>query len=107
MDSIFKQVGAHVEGLSQQVGASIESAFGGANKQDVHSNTEADPHSATQGANRFGSFAPEVSGNCKWYVDGASYFWAVSEALESKSSMLRLQKQVFHVSTPETRPEIC
>ncbi|KAH7017394.1 putative phospholipase D [Ilyonectria destructans] len=90
MDSIFKQVGAHVEGLSQQVGASIESAFGGANKQDVHSNTEADPHSATQGANRFGSFAPEVSGNCKWYVDGASYFWAVSEALEKAQESIMI-----------------
>ena len=36
------------------------------------------------GANRFGSFAPESSGDVKWYVDGASYFWAVSIALERK-----------------------
>lgn len=34
------------------------------------------------GANRFGSFAPESSGDVKWYVDGASYFHAVSIALE-------------------------
>ncbi|KAF2148070.1 phospholipase D/nuclease [Myriangium duriaei CBS 260.36] len=33
--------------------------------------------------NRFKSFAPPRSGNqAKWYVDGASYFWAVSVALE-------------------------
>ena len=31
---------------------------------------------------RFQSFAPETSGSVKWYVDGASYFHAVSLALE-------------------------
>ncbi|KAK4100324.1 phospholipase D/nuclease [Parathielavia hyrcaniae] len=34
------------------------------------------------GSNRYGSFAPQSSGHAKWYVDGASYFWAVSMALE-------------------------
>jgi hypothetical protein len=34
--------------------------------------------------NRYHSFAAESKGNVKWYVDGASYFWAVSEAIESK-----------------------
>ncbi|KAK9776773.1 hypothetical protein AB5N19_10651 [Seiridium cardinale] len=32
--------------------------------------------------NRYQSFAPQSSGGAKWYVDGASYFWAVSVALE-------------------------
>jgi phospholipase D1/2 len=32
--------------------------------------------------NRFQSFAPPSSGNVKWHVDGASYFYAVSLALE-------------------------
>ncbi|CAI7633819.1 unnamed protein product [Penicillium bialowiezense] len=33
---------------------------------------------------RFGSFAPPREHNdAKWYVDGCSYFWAVSRALES------------------------
>lgn len=37
-----------------------------------------------QGRNRFDSFAAERQGNdVKWYVDGCSYFWAVSQALES------------------------
>ncbi|KAI7384645.1 hypothetical protein KC336_g18152, partial [Hortaea werneckii] len=32
---------------------------------------------------RFQSFAPQREGNdAKWYVDGCSYMWAVSEALE-------------------------
>ena len=46
------------------------------------------------GANRFGSFAPENSGDVKWYVDGASYFWAVSIALERKSHGLCHNGQV-------------
>ncbi|KZZ89869.1 Phospholipase D [Ascosphaera apis ARSEF 7405] len=33
--------------------------------------------------NRFNSFAPlRLHNNAKWYVDGCSYFWAVSVALE-------------------------
>ncbi|KAI0160996.1 phospholipase D/nuclease [Hypoxylon sp. FL1284] len=32
--------------------------------------------------NRFQSFAPETTGDVKWFVDGASYFHAVSLALE-------------------------
>ncbi|KAL6914069.1 hypothetical protein FSST1_011829 [Fusarium sambucinum] len=35
-----------------------------------------------QAINRYRSFAGESSGNVKWYVDGASYFWAVSQAIE-------------------------
>lgn len=40
---------------------------------------------AAQGAsrNRFGSFASPKNGNdVKWHVDGCSYMWAVSKALE-------------------------
>ncbi|KAG2416674.1 hypothetical protein HFD88_007890 [Aspergillus terreus] len=37
-----------------------------------------------QAENRFGSFAPDRQGNdVKWYVDGCSYFYAVSKALEN------------------------
>jgi phospholipase D1/2 len=40
------------------------------------------PQPQTQ--HRFGSFAPERHGNdVQWYVDGCSYFYAVSKALES------------------------
>ncbi|RGP80419.1 hypothetical protein FLONG3_1428 [Fusarium longipes] len=35
-----------------------------------------------QAINRYRSFAGESTGNVKWYVDGASYFWAVSQAIE-------------------------
>ncbi|KAL2266969.1 hypothetical protein VTJ83DRAFT_4246 [Remersonia thermophila] len=33
-------------------------------------------------SHRYSSFADQSSGNVKWHVDGASYFWAVSVALE-------------------------
>ncbi|KAE8366512.1 hypothetical protein BDV27DRAFT_91053 [Aspergillus caelatus] len=37
-----------------------------------------------QTQHRFGSFSPDRQGNdVKWYVDGCSYFYAVSKALES------------------------
>lgn len=35
-----------------------------------------------QEGNRFASFAAPSTGRVKWYVDGCSYFWAVSVALE-------------------------
>lgn len=38
--------------------------------------------------NRYSSFAPQSSGNVKWHVDGASYFWAVSIALEGNTDTL-------------------
>ncbi|KAM5348063.1 hypothetical protein ACJ41O_007887 [Fusarium nematophilum] len=76
----FKQVGAHVEGLSQQVGA----ALGGNEDRHSHSHYGDECHHlhGEHAENRYHSFAPESRGNVKWYVDGASYFWAVSEALE-------------------------
>ncbi|KAL2024546.1 hypothetical protein VTK56DRAFT_7589 [Thermocarpiscus australiensis] len=48
---------------------------------DGHDCHEGDSH-AGYGTNRYCSFAPPSSGHAKWYVDGASYFWAVSIALE-------------------------
>lgn len=37
-----------------------------------------------EGPHRFGSFAPTREHNdVKWYVDGCSYFYAVSRALEN------------------------
>lgn len=52
---------------------------------EKHSHTHdvpADDAHAEHSGNRYHSFAPQSSGHAKWYVDGASYFWAVSVALE-------------------------
>ncbi|KAK4142412.1 uncharacterized protein C8A04DRAFT_13240 [Dichotomopilus funicola] len=48
---------------------------------DGHECHEEEAH-AEYGTNRYCSFAPQSSGHAKWHVDGASYFWAVSMALE-------------------------
>ncbi|KAL2190140.1 phospholipase D/nuclease [Thermothelomyces heterothallicus CBS 203.75] len=52
---------------------------------EKHSHThdgDTDNAHAEHSGNRYSSFAPQSSGHAKWYVDGASYFWAVSMALE-------------------------
>jgi len=60
---------------------------------DKHSHTHQghDCHEekhADYAENRFCSFVPPTTGNAKWYVDGASYFWAVSMAIEGIVTML-------------------
>jgi phospholipase D1/2 len=76
-----------MEAVFKKVEAGIDAAFGG----EKHSNTHIDEtcdhlHPQGQTVNRYHSFAAPSSGNVKWYVDGCSYFWAVSEALERKMS---------------------
>ncbi|EFX02733.1 phospholipase [Grosmannia clavigera kw1407] len=71
MQSIF----AKIEG-------GLEDLVGGTEKHShTHSAECAEAHSPEHNSNRFQSFAPETAGRAKWYVDGCSYFWAVSEAL--------------------------
>ncbi|KAI0900153.1 phospholipase D/nuclease [Annulohypoxylon nitens] len=51
--------------------------------EQSHAENSEDVQPQTNTSNyRFQSFAPETSGSVKWYVDGASYFHAVSLALE-------------------------
>lgn len=64
----------------------IEGIFG--DKDEKHSHTHEgevchDLH-VEHKENRFQSFAPQTSGHVKWHVDGCSYFWALSEALEGE-----------------------
>jgi phospholipase D1/2 len=79
MDSLFRKVG---ERITDRIGDIIR----GDNdqpQQQSQGNAGSGPESVAYSSNRYNSFAPESSGGAKWYVDGASYFWAVSEALES------------------------
>ena len=54
---------------------------------DVHAHTHPTPECSDRDKHhmhRFQSFAPQREGNdAKWYVDGCSYMWAVSVALEN------------------------
>lgn len=64
----------------------VEAFFEGEPNIEKHSHShpgyQCDDLHAEHAANRFQSFAAPSSGNIKWFVDGASYFWAVSEALQ-------------------------
>ncbi|KAI6785101.1 Phospholipase D1-like protein [Emericellopsis cladophorae] len=67
----------------KKVQGDIEAMFGDEKHSHAHLGHACDDlHSEEHRANRYHSFAPESSGDAKWYVDGCSYFWAVSEALE-------------------------
>ncbi|KFA67692.1 hypothetical protein S40285_00963 [Stachybotrys chlorohalonatus IBT 40285] len=61
----------------------IDSVFGYEKHSHAHlGHTCDDLHPDHHTNNRFHSFAPQSTGNAKWYVDGCTYFWAVSDALE-------------------------
>lgn len=61
----------------------VESVFGDEKHSHAHVGHVCDHlHPSTHRLHRFHSFAPRSEGNIKWFVDGASYFWAVSEALQ-------------------------
>ncbi|KAK3319292.1 hypothetical protein B0H66DRAFT_265709 [Apodospora peruviana] len=73
--------------MLRKFGEDIEKV-GGLFSEERHSHThpghgchDDDSHAEYNG-NRYCSFAPQSSGHAKWYVDGASYFWAVSMAIE-------------------------
>ncbi|PKS09114.1 hypothetical protein jhhlp_003728 [Lomentospora prolificans] len=72
---IFRKAGAHLDRLLT-------------GEDERHSHTHLDQecthiHPEHHRNNRYTSFAPQTTGNAKWYVDGCSYFWAVSEAIEA------------------------
>jgi hypothetical protein len=68
--------------IFQKVESGIDAVFGGEKHSHAHVGHVCDQLHLEHISNRFHSFAPESSGNIKWFVDGCSYFWAVSEALE-------------------------
>ncbi|KAM0251134.1 hypothetical protein ACHAQJ_008304 [Trichoderma viride] len=70
-------------GLLDRVEAFFEGESGGEKHSHSHTGYQCDAlHPEEHVANRFQSFAAPSSGNIKWFVDGCSYFWAVSEALQ-------------------------
>ncbi|GKT92921.1 Phospholipase d active site motif protein [Colletotrichum tofieldiae] len=72
MDQIFRKVERGIDAL-----------FGDERHAHTHMGHQChEHHPADHAENRFQSFAPQTTGNAKWYVDGCSYFWAVSEAIE-------------------------
>lgn len=68
-----------VEHIFRKVELGIEGLFGG--EKHSHTHSEACAHDTHD--NRYQSFAPQSRGRAKYYVDGASYFWAAAEAIEN------------------------
>lgn len=66
----------------------IEGIFGSEDEKHSHTHQGQVCHDlhAEHRENRFQSFAPQTSGHVKWHVDGCSYFWALSEALEGEEN---------------------
>lgn len=83
-----------MEGIFEKVGEAVEGFFGGggdkhdesheAQAQSQSHNEESQGAEQTKPQNRYQSFAPQTSGHAKWHVDGCSYFWALSEAIEGE-----------------------
>ncbi|EEA29068.1 hypothetical protein TMatcc_002564 [Talaromyces marneffei ATCC 18224] len=62
--------------LAQKIGTTIDA--------DAYAGYGSSSTGNANSRNRFGSFAPTREANdVKWHVDGFTYFWAVSRALES------------------------
>lgn len=102
--------------ISDKVSDAVEERFGQLNllggilKEESHSHTHighdcATKHPEEHTNNRYCSFVPESSGQAKWYVDGATYFWALSMALEGE--ILSFLQFLCHllVSAPGTSDE--
>ncbi len=75
MDFLHK-IGDHIE-------SRVDGLFGGERHSHTHDGHDcAASHADEHNTNRFQSFAAPSTGHSRWFVDGCSYFWAVSEALE-------------------------
>ena len=69
--------------IFKKVESGIEAVFENEKHSHTHLQHACDHlHPESHSQNRFHSFVAPSSGNVKWFVDGCSYFWAVSEALE-------------------------
>jgi phospholipase D1/2 len=75
--------------LAQKIGTTLDA--------DGYSQYGSSSNNNTNNAQRFKSFAPPRENNdVKWHVDGFSYFWAVSRALESAKESIWILDCVFH-----------
>lgn len=68
---------------------------------DPHAYAEYGQQKPGTAAHRFGSFAaPRPDNDVKWYVDGCSYFYAVSRALEGARESVWILDCGFFLSLP-------
>jgi phospholipase D1/2 len=88
MTFLFEKAKQALRDVEQTVRQSVDGANDSeAPPANVHAHTHATPECSDRDKHhmhRYQSFAPQREGNdAKWYVDGCSYMWAVSVALEN------------------------
>lgn len=80
LHNIFRKVADRIEKVTDDIEELVSGGSG-----EKHSHTHAVEGCADQHAEhahvRYHSFQSPSTGTPKWYVDGASYFWAVSESI--------------------------
>jgi hypothetical protein len=82
--------GFDIHRIFRKVSGRIEDIFGGDTHSHTHFGEQCNHHHPDDhSANRYQSYAPQTTGGAKWYVDGCSYFWAVSEAIEREYRVFR------------------
>ena len=87
--SIFNTLHGVVHGVGAEIAGKLGSEYVPApssqhGAQSGHVSPEAGTGMAAATSNRYGSFAGQKNGNdVKWYVDGCTYMYAVSKALEN------------------------
>ena len=78
MASLLRKLGETI----QHVGAELVNTVEEEKHSHTHANTQCSD-GTLHSSHRYGSFAHPRDGNdVKWHVDGCSYMWAVSTALE-------------------------
>ncbi|KAH8884766.1 phospholipase D/nuclease [Thozetella sp. PMI_491] len=105
--------------LGHKLEDKVEDIFHGDDHEGQHHEQHEEHHQGGEGSgevrpqettvNRFQSFAPQSSGHVKWHVDGASYFWAVSVAIESARESIYILdwwlSPELHLRRPPARNE--
>lgn len=75
--SLFDKIHGAVHGLTSELNQRLAGRYNPTSQGDGSVGTQSNSQ------NRYGSFADQKGSNdVKWYVDGCSYMWAVSVALE-------------------------
>ena len=80
-----------LQGVVQDIGSGIDQSLGGTGPKHshTHAGAQCDDGMHYTSKHRYGSFAAQRTGNdAKWYVDGCSYMWAVSRALEQATESI-------------------
>ncbi|KAI9695732.1 MAG: hypothetical protein M1836_006098 [Candelina mexicana] len=87
MSSLFDKFHDVLHGIGSEINQTISGQ--GPTHSHTHAGADCEDGAHDHGSHSFGSFAAERYGNdVKWFVDGCSYMWAVSRALEQATESI-------------------